>query len=102
MRASALRRRYGHMAPPFWTEGEFRYGFVPYDCNEPPHVHVEYRESYAKFWINDGHNEPVKIARGIKNKSDEARMLRFVRDNRAAMLEKWIERCGPLEAPQGQ
>jgi hypothetical protein len=52
---------YGRMAPPFWTEGEFRYGFWSIDCNEPPHVHVEYRSSFAKFWIDKPGDEPVQI-----------------------------------------
>ncbi len=92
----ALERRYGHMAPPFWTERGFHYGFVTADCAEPPHVHIEYRESTAKFWLDKarGHG-PVQLAgKHPKNSDDEAKMLAFVKNNRATLLEKWEEHCG--------
>ncbi len=96
MRGHALRRRYGHMAPPFWTERNFHYGFVSADCAEPPHVHIEYRESVAKFWLDKaGDSGPVQLAGPrLKNKSDEAKMYAFVKKNRALMLERWEEHCG--------
>ena len=38
--------------------GPYRFFFTSFDCNEPPHVHVERENATCKFWL-----EPVGLAR---------------------------------------
>jgi hypothetical protein len=44
--------------PTILREDGFRFFFFSLDRQEPPHVHVEFAEKYAKFWLN-----PVSLAR---------------------------------------
>jgi hypothetical protein len=86
-----LEQRYGHMAPPFWDDRGFHVGFVWADCHEPAHVHVTYRESKAKFWID---KPPVRlVGRRPNSRGDEAKMLAYVKNNREDLLEKWKVFC---------
>ena len=32
--------------------GPYRFFFTSFDCNEPPHVHVERESSTCKFWLD--------------------------------------------------
>ena len=38
--------------------GPYRFFFTSFDCNEPPHVHVERGDSTGKLWL-----EPLELAR---------------------------------------
>jgi hypothetical protein len=38
--------------------GPYRFFFTSFDCNEPPHVHVERERKTCKFWL-----EPLGLAR---------------------------------------
>jgi hypothetical protein len=31
--------------------GPYRFFFTSFDCNEPPHVHVEREDMTCKFWL---------------------------------------------------
>ena len=86
---SALRRRYGHMAPS-GREGQFHWHFFSADCKEPPNVDITYRESRLKVWL-DKHDapEPVWPAFDINNKDDKARILAYAKRNREMLLKKW-------------
>ena len=67
-----------------------RFFFFSNEGNEPPHIHVETAESYAKFWL-----EPVMLARSIGYGARELRVLRgLVEENRVLFKEKWNEYFG--------
>lgn len=52
---------------------------------EPPHVHVETGDRYAKFWLS-----PVALARSIGNTAEDLRELReLVAEHRDLFEEKW-------------
>jgi Domain of unknown function (DUF4160) len=38
--------------------GPYRLFFTSFDCNEPPHVHVELENATCKFWL-----QPIGLAR---------------------------------------
>ena len=79
-----------------WAEGPpelpgpYRVFFTSFDCNEPPHVHVEREDSTCKFWL-----EPVELAR---THGFNARELDFIRRlinaHHSAILEAWHGHCG--------
>lgn len=70
--------------------GPYRFFFTSFDCNEPPHVHVERENRTCKFWL-----QPLGLAR---NHGFSARELngirRIIQTYRAVMREAWDEHCG--------
>jgi len=52
--------------------GPFRLYFYSFDCNGPPHVHVQREDRLCKFWL-----EPVKLA---KNDGFSAREFTQIRN----------------------
>jgi hypothetical protein len=70
--------------------GPYRSSFTSFDCNEPPHVHVEREDRTCKFWP-----QPLGLAR---NHGFSARELngirRIIQTYRAVMREAWDEHCG--------
>jgi len=57
---------------------------------EPPHIHVEKGEKYAKFWLN-----PLDLTRNFRYNSKEIREIRkIIEDNYALIMEKWNEYFG--------
>lgn len=36
-------------------EGPYRFFFFSFDCNEPPHIHVQRERQLAKFWLERCH-----------------------------------------------
>lgn len=68
----------------------YRFFFFSNEGTEPPHIHLERGDGYAKFWL-----EPVDIAeaKGLKNAElKRARLL--VNQYRIQFLEKWHEHFG--------
>jgi hypothetical protein len=67
--------------------GQFRFHFFANEKGEPPHIHVDFDDGDAKFWL-----EPVSLAR---NKGVPVARLReierLVRANRAFLKEKYNE-----------
>jgi hypothetical protein len=43
--------------PEVFREGPYRFFFFSMEGTEPPHIHVEAAERYAKFWL-----EPIILA----------------------------------------
>jgi hypothetical protein len=70
--------------------GPYRFFFMSFDCNEPPHVHVERDDDACMFWL-----QPLGLA---NNDGVSARELNVIRrtivTHRAAILEAWHEHCG--------
>lgn len=54
---------------------------------EPPHIHVEQAERYAKFWLN-----PVSLVKSRGFRSGElSEMQKIVEEHRESFVEKWNE-----------
>jgi hypothetical protein len=65
----------------------YRFFFFSREGHEPPHIHVEKGESYAKFWL-----EPISLARSRRFRSHELGEIRdIVEENRVLFEEKWNE-----------
>jgi hypothetical protein len=66
----------------------YRFFFFSNEGSEPPHVHVEQAERYAKFWLN-----PVSLARNRGFRTDELTELhQIVVQNKSVFLRAWHER----------
>ncbi|MBI2059347.1 MAG: DUF4160 domain-containing protein [Nitrospirae bacterium] len=64
-----------------------RFFFFSNEGHEPPHVHVEAGEKYAKFWL-----EPVALARSVGFPAYEIGRLRTVVSGNAQLFkDKWNE-----------
>ena len=69
----------------------FRFFFFSNEGSEPPHVHVEFGDGTAKFWL-----EPVELVMAQRMKQQEVRRARvFVQQNQSVFLERWHEYFGP-------
>jgi len=70
--------------------GPYRFFFTSFDCNEPPHVHVERENKTCKFWV-----EPLGFARNYGFSARELNVIRrMIERHRASILEAWHEHCG--------
>jgi len=68
----------------------YRFFFTSFDCNEPPHVHVERERRTGKFWL-----EPVSLARNHGFTARELNVIRrIIEVHRIIILEAWHEHCG--------
>jgi hypothetical protein len=69
----------------------FRFYFYSHEPNEPPHIHVDRRDSSAKFWLN-----PVALA---SNHGFAPRELSVIRGKvvaeRRRFEEAWYGYFGP-------
>jgi hypothetical protein len=65
----------------------YRFFFFSLEGHEPPHIHVEHAERFAKFWLN-----PVALvkSRGFRS-NDLTEIQRIIEENRDTLLEKWDE-----------
>jgi hypothetical protein len=70
--------------------GPYRVYFYSFDCNEPPHVHVERESANCKFWLH-----PLSLA---SNHGFPARDLNRIRatlqEHQQRIREAWHEHCG--------
>ncbi|MBM3466024.1 MAG: DUF4160 domain-containing protein, partial [Armatimonadetes bacterium] len=64
--------------------------FFSNEGNEPPHIHVEKADAYAKFWLT-----PVALsyAEGFK-RAERRRMHELVESNARLFRERWNEYFG--------
>ncbi len=68
----------------------YRFFFFSGEGQEPPHVHVESAEKYAKFWLN-----PVALTRSWGFRSHEIKELHaLVEGHKKEFEEKWDEHFG--------
>ena len=64
--------------------------FTGFNCNEPPHVHVEREGSGAKFWL-----DPLRLERSRGFGRAEIRQIeRLVAEKAAFLLRTWHEYFG--------
>lgn len=65
----------------------FRFFFFSNEGNEPPHIHVESGNGYAKFWL-----KPVELAEGNNFNSAELNKIRkLTEEHKQLFLDKWYE-----------
>ncbi len=63
----------------------FRFFFFSLKGTEPPHIHIEQAERFAKFWL-----EPISLvkSRGFRS-SELSEIQKLVEENRDFLVEKW-------------
>jgi hypothetical protein len=65
----------------------YRFFFFSLEGHEPPHIHVEQAERFAKFWLN-----PVALVKSRGFRSNElTEIQRIIEENLDTLLEKWDE-----------
>ncbi|MCX5654837.1 MAG: DUF4160 domain-containing protein [Planctomycetota bacterium] len=63
----------------------FRFFFFSNEGREPPHIHVESGDSYAKFWL-----APVELAASIGyNPAQLAKLRRLIEAHQRPLMESW-------------
>lgn len=63
----------------------YRFFFVSLDMGEPPHVHVDRDNGYAKYWL-----DPIGLARSRNLRAHELAEIRRKIEERAQwFLEQW-------------
>jgi Domain of unknown function (DUF4160) len=68
----------------------YRFFFFSNEGNEPPHIHLERGDGYAKFWL-----DPVVLAEAKDLKNSELRRGKLlVIEHRFDFLERWREYFG--------
>lgn len=68
------------------TEG-FRFFFFSNEGTEPPHIHVQRAEKYAKFWL-----QPLQLSMNDGYTSRElSRIDALIEQHRESFLEAWRE-----------
>jgi len=73
--------------PTVWRERGFRFYFWSNERNEPPHVHVELAEGYAKVWLS-----PVSLAQSVGFDARQVRdLLAIATAHRDDMEKAWHE-----------
>jgi len=81
------------VVPTVFRVGPYRFFFFSNEGFEPPHVHVEVADGYAKLWV-----EPVAFAEAHRLNAKQMRDIRqILRDRRAEILEAWNEHFGHQE-----
>ena len=69
--------------------GPHRFYFYSFDCDEPPHVHVQCGRGHCKIWL-DG----IVVAAASHVPAREiARIRRTIFQHRLRMQEAWREHC---------
>lgn len=62
-----------------------RFFFYSNEGNEPPHIHVQKAEKYAKFWL-----QPIRIAESIGYTSKELHHVQeIITEHLQFLLEAW-------------
>jgi len=68
-------------------KGPYRFFFFSREPLEPPHIHVEDADNYAKFWLN-----PVSIAASYGFKAHELRRIgNIIEENIELLRRTWDE-----------
>jgi hypothetical protein len=73
--------------PKVFTYKGYRFFFFSDERNEPPHIHVEFGNKYAKFWL-----EPVILVNTRGFNAPELRKVREIIEENFDMIRgKWDE-----------
>jgi hypothetical protein len=82
-----LLRKGCEKMPTVLRVGPYRFFFYSRENNEPPHIHVERDDAYAKFWL-----DPIALASSRGFRAHELGELRtMVEQHRDLFLERWHE-----------
>ncbi|MDI6760154.1 MAG: DUF4160 domain-containing protein [Candidatus Brocadiaceae bacterium] len=69
---------------------KFRFFFFSNEGKEPPHIHVESNDKYAKFWL-----KPVQLAKSAGYNAKELNEIRkLILENADLLKEKWYGHFG--------
>lgn len=69
-----------------WLSG-YRFFFFSLEGSEPPHIHVERGDSYAKLWLSS-----VSLARSKGFRSSEiSEIMEIVRAHKSLFQDRWDE-----------
>jgi uncharacterized protein DUF4160 len=69
--------------------GPYRFFFYSYDCQEPPHVHVQRDHRTSKWWLGR-----LELARNNGFAAAELRRIQSaILEHRVRILEEWHEHC---------
>ena len=64
-----------------------RFFFYSNEGNEPPHIHVQKAEKYAKFWL-----QPIQLADSTGYTSKElGQIQKIIKEHLGLFLETWHE-----------
>jgi hypothetical protein len=64
-----------------------RFFFYSNEGNEPPHIHVQTAEKYAKFWLT-----PIQLADSFGyNKKELQRIQNIIAEHSELLREAWNE-----------
>jgi hypothetical protein len=66
----------------------FRFFFFSNEGDEPPHVHVERAEGYAKFWLQP--EVRLEWAKRLRPR-ERTRLQKIIEEHQQLFLEKWDE-----------
>ena len=67
--------------------GAYRFFFYSNEYGEPPHIHIQRDNKFAKFWL-----EPVTLAKSIRFNATELKKLeKLVIQHKNIFMEKWNE-----------
>lgn len=73
--------------PTVLRDGGYRYYFLSGDRGEPPHVHVQGGDGFAKFWLS-----PIALSTsGNLSPRELRRIERTVGRHQTSFLEAWDE-----------
>lgn len=76
--------------PTIFRKNGYRFFFYSADGIEPAHVHVEYGQGDAKFWLS-----PLQLACSHRLKAQELKKARIlIQENLELIKEKWDEYFG--------
>ena len=73
--------------PTVFTQDGFRFFFYSADWQEPMHVHIEYGEAEAKFWL-----QPIELASSYRMKAKDIKKARILLEQHHHLIvEQWHE-----------
>ena len=76
--------------PTILREKGYRFFFFSNESQEPPHIHVQQAERYARFWL-----DPVRLAMNVDFRRNEiTRLGKIVRNNERFLHQAWYEHFG--------
>ena len=70
--------------------GRYRFFFYASDFDEPPHIHVEYENKIAKFWL-----DPIRLQKsGGFNRIEINRIYKIIQEHQDKLIGEWDEYFG--------
>ena len=72
------------------VSGPYRFFFYNFDCNEPPHIHVQRERMTCKFWL-----EPIALSTSNSFSDRELRRIwQLIQQHLKRILMEWEKHCG--------